>query len=251
MSSHKSEGQLVKEMFEFKQFIDKHKSKLSEYQINATNTSYLIYKFAPSKNPIIGQHVYYGEDGKIRYKVLFEEAYKVFVPNVHIENEYVSIELKEFLGAIDLDNVKRFILSTIKPPKQPEIGVGVLIQNVDLDKVLLIKRKKNPEKGKWSIPGGKIEAFEYATDAAIRETKEEVGVDITILKLFSTTETINKENNEHWISLIYASFPIEDELPYNKEPDKIEEVKWFSLDELPNEIACFSVDALLKLQNNE
>jgi mutator protein MutT len=44
--------------------------------------------------------------------------------------------------------------------------------------ILFVKRVKNPEKNKWSLPGGKVEAKENPEEAIIREIKEELSLSI-------------------------------------------------------------------------
>ena len=63
-------------------------------------------------------------------------------------------------------------------PTQPIVGVGALI--VHEGKLLLVKRGVDPDKGKWSIPGGAVELGEKMRDAVIREVKEECGLDVEI-----------------------------------------------------------------------
>jgi len=60
--------------------------------------------------------------------------------------------------------------------QQIRIGSAVLI--IDKSCILLGKRHKEPEFGKWVLPGGKIEFGETHVQAAIREAKEELGVNI-------------------------------------------------------------------------
>lgn len=60
--------------------------------------------------------------------------------------------------------------------KKPAVGVGVII--LKGDSVLLIQRGNPPEKGSWSLPGGKQEFGETVTQAAIREIKEETSLEI-------------------------------------------------------------------------
>lgn len=63
----------------------------------------------------------------------------------------------------------------MKYPKEPEVGVGVVV----LDKggrILLVKRRYPPGAGKWSIPGGHLELGESLYEAAIRELYEESGI---------------------------------------------------------------------------
>ena len=56
-------------------------------------------------------------------------------------------------------------------PDRPIVGVGAVI--VDKGRILLEKRKNEPGRGKWSIPGGLVELGETLEDAVIRELKEE------------------------------------------------------------------------------
>ncbi|RXJ04308.1 NUDIX domain-containing protein [Anaerobacillus alkaliphilus] len=122
------------------------------------------------------------------------------------------------------------------------VGIGAVILN-EKNEVLLVLRKKAPEANKWSIPGGKVEFLERLEDTVIREIKEEVNLDIEISKLLCTAETIDLSSSEHYLSLIYTTKNIKGTMK-NMEPDKISEVQWFQLEEIPTELACFSVEAL-------
>lgn len=61
-------------------------------------------------------------------------------------------------------------------PDQPMIGVGAVI--LHNGKILLEKRKNDPGKGKWSIPGGLVELGERVEETVVREVKEETGLDV-------------------------------------------------------------------------
>jgi len=63
----------------------------------------------------------------------------------------------------------------------PVPAVGILIEYDD--GIVLIKRNNPPHKDEWTLPSGFIEADESAEDAAIREAKEETGLDVKILDL--------------------------------------------------------------------
>lgn len=65
-------------------------------------------------------------------------------------------------------------------PAQPIVGVGAVI--VQDGKLVLIRRGVEPDKGRWSIPGGGVELGETVGDAAVREAKEECGLDIELLE---------------------------------------------------------------------
>jgi len=71
------------------------------------------------------------------------------------------------------------------------------------DYYLLLKRYKEPHKGKYVPVGGKIESYESPKDAVIREVAEETGINIREPKLFGTlAETSPVDYN--WISYIYT-----------------------------------------------
>jgi len=59
-------------------------------------------------------------------------------------------------------------------PNRPIVGVGAII--VCHGRILLEKRKNDPGKGKWSIPGGIVELGESLEQTVIREVKEETGL---------------------------------------------------------------------------
>jgi 8-oxo-dGTP diphosphatase len=78
-------------------------------------------------------------------------------------------------------------------PAHPLVGVGALIHDRD-GRVLLIKRKFEPNKGRWSLPGGLLETGEALLEAGRREVREEVGVDIVVEKLFQVSEEIIRDS---------------------------------------------------------
>ena len=61
-------------------------------------------------------------------------------------------------------------------PDQPVVGIGAVI--IQDGKIALIKRGNEPSKGKWTIPGGLVELGESLEAAVIRETKEEVCLEV-------------------------------------------------------------------------
>lgn len=73
-------------------------------------------------------------------------------------------------------------------PDRPWVGVGGIV--FQGDKVLLVKRGKEPGLGKWSIPGGAVEVGETVKSAIQREIEEETGLFVEVLDLIEIFERI-------------------------------------------------------------
>ncbi|MGZ3441870.1 MAG: NUDIX hydrolase [Polyangia bacterium] len=63
-------------------------------------------------------------------------------------------------------------------PDAPVVAVGVLL--LDGDRVLLVQRGRPPQVGRWTVPGGGVELGETLEEAALRELREETGLDCTL-----------------------------------------------------------------------
>ena len=83
----------------------------------------------------------------------------------------------------------------------PAVGVVCLRG----DEVLLIRRGKPPRLGEWSLPGGRIEPGEAAVDAALRELREETGVEADIGGLIDVVDGIFSEAGLHYVLIDYVA----------------------------------------------
>jgi ADP-ribose pyrophosphatase YjhB (NUDIX family) len=77
-------------------------------------------------------------------------------------------------------------------PAHPLVGVGALVHDEE-GRVLLIKRRFEPNMGRWSLPGGLLETGETLVVAGKREVREELGVEIEVEELFQVSEEIIKD----------------------------------------------------------
>jgi 8-oxo-dGTP diphosphatase len=78
-------------------------------------------------------------------------------------------------------------------PNQPIIGVGaVIIRN---GKILLEKRKGDPGRNKWTIPGGLVELGESAEQTVIREVREETNLEVEEPKLIDVVNNITPDED--------------------------------------------------------
>ena len=122
------------------------------------------------------------------------------------------------------------------------VGVGAFILN-DNNELLLQKRAVPAEKDHWCIPGGRLEMFETLENAVIREAKEETDLDIEVIKLMGVCDHIIQEENAHWVATSYLC-KIKSREPKIMEPDKASDMRWFSLDNLPDKLTITTKKAL-------
>ena len=87
------------------------------------------------------------------------------------------------------------------PTPVPAVGVVCLRG----DSVLLIRRGTPPRQGEWSLPGGRIEPGERAVEAALRELREETGVEAAITGLIDVVDGLFPEAGRHYVLIDYAA----------------------------------------------
>jgi len=87
------------------------------------------------------------------------------------------------------------------PAPVPAVGVVCLRG----DSVLLIRRGTPPRQGEWSLPGGRIEPGERAVDAALRELREETGIEAEITGLIDVVDGLFPEAGRHYVLIDYAA----------------------------------------------
>lgn len=89
-----------------------------------------------------------------------------------------------------------------QPTPVPAVGVVCLRGR----EVLLIRRGTPPRLGEWSIPGGRIEHGERAADAALRELKEETGVQAELTGLLDVVDGLFPgDPPRHYVLIDYAA----------------------------------------------
>ena len=121
-------------------------------------------------------------------------------------------------------------------PDRPYVGVGVIVfRNHE---VLLIQRNKEPNKGQWSIPGGRQMLGETVAVAAKRELLEETGVKVDQLLLVDVVDAIipdvEGKIKYHYTLVDYMGHWQSGE---SRPGDDAQEVRWVCL----NEISSYSL----------
>ncbi len=109
---------------------------------------------------------------------------------------------------------------------RPEMAVGAVV--VDGDVLLMIRRATEPSKGRWSLPGGRVEWGETLAHAVVRELWEETGVKCVVGELIGWVERISPAH--HFVIFDFAASPLSYEDPVAG--DDASEVRWVALDEV-------------------
>lgn len=117
----------------------------------------------------------------------------------------------------------------------------------DEGRVLLARRAREPDRGKWDVPGGFIEEGEPPLDALRRELLEETGLDIEPLNFvgawvdrYGDGDDAPSTLNLYWTARIISGNPVA--------ADDVSELAWFRLDDLPpdEELAFRNVAGALR-----
>lgn len=104
---------------------------------------------------------------------------------------------------------------------------------------LVLVRRKNPPLG-WALPGGFVEEGEPLDRAAVREAKEETGLDIVLTEQFFTYSAPDRDPRQHTISTVYLATARG--VPHGA--DDAAEARAFPLDALPRPL-CFDHEEIL------
>lgn len=83
----------------------------------------------------------------------------------------------------------------------PRVGCGAAILRDG--RLLLVKRRRNPEAHHWGLPGGKVDPFETVPAAVAREIHEEIGLSITPQTLLCVVDQIDQAQGQHWVAPVY------------------------------------------------
>ncbi|MEE2996385.1 MAG: NUDIX hydrolase [Pseudomonadota bacterium] len=122
-------------------------------------------------------------------------------------------------------------MSSREYPSLPICGVGVVC--LKGDQVLLVKRAKPPIAWQWSIPGGGQELGETTRAAALRELKEETGVDAELIGLIDVIDTVREDDDGriqfHYTLVDFAAVWTAGEPAAD---DDVSDAQWVRLSEL-------------------
>lgn len=130
----------------------------------------------------------------------------------------------------------------------------IILQEKDGDVQILLHRRKNTgyQDGKWDIAGsGHVDEGETAKMAVVRECTEELGIDVKIIDL-SFVHLSHRVSNNGGRTYYDIYFVVNkyDGAPKIMESDKCSELKWFKINDLPDEIIDIRKAVLDDYRNN-
>jgi 8-oxo-dGTP diphosphatase len=114
-------------------------------------------------------------------------------------------------------------MSPTSDAKRPELCVGAVV--VDAECLLLIRRRRGPGLGRWSVPGGRVEPGETLGEGVVRELREETGLEGLCGALLGWVERI--DDDHHFVILDFVVEVLESHEP--TAGDDAAEARWVPL----------------------
>lgn len=130
--------------------------------------------------------------------------------------------------------------------KSPTLTVDAVI--IKDDSVILIKRKNEPFRNKWALPGGFVEYGETVENAVIREAREETGLEVRIEKLLGVYSEPNRDPRGHTVSVCFLCRIVAGKLRADTDSGDVREFKFLELPELAFDHEKIIQDALIFLK---
>ncbi|MBD3628142.1 NUDIX hydrolase [Cyclobacterium sp.] len=115
---------------------------------------------------------------------------------------------------------------------RPALSTDAVVHDVLENRILLIRRKNEPFKGQWALPGGFVEEYELPADACRRELKEETNLDLTGEKMLGVFAEKGRDPRG-WMVSVSFYFSLKEQLSPRAGSDSSEAL-WFPLTELPD-----------------
>ncbi len=108
---------------------------------------------------------------------------------------------------------------------RPEVGVGAIVRRGTL--LLLVRRGREPGRGLWSIPGGRVEQGETLAEAVVRELREETDLQGVCGRFVGWAERIDADHHR-----IILDFEVSADDGEASAHDDADEVAWVELSRL-------------------
>ena len=120
-------------------------------------------------------------------------------------------------------------METSSNPRNPIPTIDLIIE---YNKGIILINRKNPPEG-WALPGGFVDYGESLESAAVREAKEETGLDVELLRQFHAYSDPKRDPRHHTITIVFIAKAKGKAIA----GDDAKEIGLFNKDTLPDQIA--------------
>jgi 8-oxo-dGTP diphosphatase len=121
--------------------------------------------------------------------------------------------------------------------KNPVPTVDIIIQKDS--QILLVKRKKEPFRGLFALPGGFVNEGERVEDAAKREAKEETSLDIELVDILGVYSDPNRDPRGHLMSTVFVGKIAHNNKAEALAQDDADEIEWINFEEVDTSSLAF------------
>jgi ADP-ribose pyrophosphatase YjhB (NUDIX family) len=206
----------------------------------------------------------------LKRKVKEMENHNLYLSSLLTSNgipyEEQKPSLSPIVEALNIDEINEFAVRgknenfeveeqyCYKYPRPAVTAECIVFTKESTPKVLLIERGCDPYKGCWAFPGGFLDMEETTEQCAIRELKEETGLEVMDVRQIGAYSKVDRDPRGRTITVAYLAVvesPIE-----VKGQDDASKAQWFPIDELPglafdhDEIMRDAVECLQDNSNN-
>lgn len=135
--------------------------------------------------------------------------------------------------------------------QRPYLAVFVILRK-GKQAAFVLRTKTEWMNDHYGLPSGKVELGETGLAAAVRETREEAGVEVkeSDLRFLHVCHRKSTDDTDSWTDLLFETAVWKGE-PYNAEPSKHGELKWFDLDKLPENTVPSQVFELQQIEQGK
>lgn len=125
--------------------------------------------------------------------------------------------------------------------KNPAVTIDIIIEKSN--KIVLIRRKKDPFKNKLAFPGGFVNYWETAEAAALREAKEETSLDVKLTNILGVYSDPKRDPRKHNITTVFIAKFTKGSL---KGRDDASEAIWIAIKNIKPDSLAFDHSKILK-----
>jgi len=178
---------------------------------------------------LVGEAMFYGSVALLAWSAVAWIFFHVFV----VLYEEPTLQ-RRFGPAYDAytEHVPRWIPSRPRvSPERPQLKLATLVYALRDEQVLLLRRTTEPNRGLWVAPGGKLDAGESPVECAVREMREETGLEIERPVLRAVMTETSPRPDYQWLTFIFVAWDFEG--TFAPAPG-IGEFRWVPVDEVAN-----------------